>query len=206
MKSDFKGELGQPLEAKPQHALVARVPALAAAVRAAALQLAWLGLGLGLGFGLGFEFGFGFVIGFGLRLEAAGQLAQHAEGRDAHDDGEGDPELAPVQHDGASGLVGVRAKTLTLFHPTLLTLTLTLTLRPSSMMEHAAWLGLGLGFRLGLRVRSRVRIEAAAWLGGGSQRTRHSESWGPQYLSRERSGCGSGSGLGSGLESGLESG
>ena len=45
MKSDFKGELGQPLEAKPQGALVARVPALAAAVRAAALQLAWLGLG-----------------------------------------------------------------------------------------------------------------------------------------------------------------
>ena len=25
-----------------------------------------------------------------------GQLAQQAEGRDAHDDGEGDPELAPV--------------------------------------------------------------------------------------------------------------
>ena len=23
-------------------------------------------------------------------------------------------------------------------------------------------------------------------MGGGSQRTRHSESWGPQYLSRER--------------------
>ena len=147
MKSDFKGELGQPLEAKPQGALVARVPALAAAVRAAALQLAWLGLGLGLGFGLGFEFGFGFgfgfEFGFGVRLEAAGQLAQNAEGRDAHDDGEGDPELAPVQHDGASGLVGVRAKTLTLLHPPLLTPTLTLTLRPISMMEHAAWLGFG---------------------------------------------------------------
>ena len=143
MKSDFKGELGQPLEAKPQRALVARVPALAAAVRAAALQLAWLGLGLGLGFGLGFEFGFGFgfEFGFGVRVEAAGQLAQHAEGRDAHDDGEGDPELAPVQHDGASGLVEVRAKTLTLLHPPLLTPTLTLTLRPISMMEHAAWLG-----------------------------------------------------------------
>ena len=73
MKSDVKGELGHPLEAKPQGALVARVPALGAAVRAAALQLAWLGLGLGLGSGLGFELGFGF--GFGLRLESAGQLA-----------------------------------------------------------------------------------------------------------------------------------
>ena len=96
---------------------------------------------MGLGFEFGFGFGFGFEFGFGVRLEAAGQLAQNAEGRDAHDDGEGDPELAPVQHDGASGLVGVRAKTLTLLHPPLLTPTLTLTLRPISMMEHAAWLG-----------------------------------------------------------------
>ena len=73
MKSDFKGELGHPLEAKPQGALVARVPALGAAVRAAALQLAWFGFGFGFGSGLGSERGFGF--GFGLRLEAAGQLA-----------------------------------------------------------------------------------------------------------------------------------
>ena len=73
------------------------------------------------------------------------------------------------------------------------------------MMEHAAWLGLGLGLGLGLRVRARVRIEGAAWLGGGSQRTRHSESWGPQYLSREvgvRVRVRVSTGLGLGLELG----